>query len=103
MGENVIAVHVYYIGTINHAYQSGDLRQGLWAELCTAEGEVVFESNRSWKALHPLAWERTKVTGEGYNVQFQESIDAAQLPFGWENIIKRRFLILLPALAFVRD
>lgn len=85
-GENVIAVHVYYIGTINHAYQSGDLRQGLWAELCTAEGEVVFESNRSWKALHPLAWERTKVTGEGYNIQFQESIDAAQLPFGWENI-----------------
>lgn len=84
-GENVIAVHVYYIGTINHAYQSGDLRQGMWAQLCTAEEEVVLESDRSWRALHPLAWERTKVTGEGYNIQFQEHINAARLPFGWED------------------
>ena len=83
--ENVIAVHVYYIGTINHAYQSGDLRQGMWAQLCTAEGEAVFESDRTWKAFHGSAWERTEVIAKGYDTQFRESIDAALLPFGWEN------------------
>lgn len=84
-GENVIAVHVYYIGTINHAYQSGDLRQGLWAQLCTAEEELILETDSSWKALHSMAWERTEVIGKGYDTQFLESIDASQLPFGWEN------------------
>lgn len=82
----MIAVHVYYIGTLNHAYQSGDLRQGMWAQLCTAEGETVFESDRSWKALHVSAWERTEVIAEGYDTQFRESIDAALLPIGWDNV-----------------
>jgi len=83
--DNVIAVHVYYIGTLNHAYQSGELRQGMWAQLCTAEGELVLESDRSWKALHVTAWERTEVIAKDYDTQFRESIDAARLPFGWEN------------------
>ena len=82
-GENVIAVHVYYIGTLSHAYQSGDLRQGLWAEVCNAEGKTVLESDGSWKGFHAQAWELTETIG--YDTQFRESIDAKLLPVGWEN------------------
>lgn len=85
-GENVLAVHVYYMGAINRAYQSGDLRQGLWAQLWGAKGEPVVETDASWKTLHCMAWEPTEVIAKGYNVQFQEIIDGAKLPWGWEDI-----------------
>lgn len=85
-GENVLAVHVYYMGAINRAYQSGDLRQGMWAQICTAEGEPVFETDASWRALHCLAWEPAEVIFPGYDVQFQEIIDGAKLPWGWEDV-----------------
>lgn len=84
-GENVLAVHVYYMGVINRAYQSGDLRQGMWAQICTAQGKPVIETDASWKSLHCTAWEPAEVIFAGYNVQFQERIDGAKLPWGWED------------------
>ncbi len=84
-GENVLAVHVYYMGVINRAYQSGDLRQGMWAQICMGKGEPVLETDASWRAMHCLAWEQTEVIYPGYDVQFQEIIDGAKLPWGWED------------------
>lgn len=84
-GENVLALHVYYMGAINRAYQSGDLRQGMWAQICGVEGNPVICTDSSWKTLHCLAWEPTEVIARGYDVQFQESIDGAKFPWGWED------------------
>lgn len=39
-GENMLAVHVYYQGLINRAYNSGDYRQGMIAEVW-ADGRLV--------------------------------------------------------------
>ena len=43
-GKNVIAAHVFYMGTITRAYQSGDERMGLWFELKDASGNLRAES-----------------------------------------------------------
>jgi alpha-L-rhamnosidase len=71
-GDNVIAVHVYYQGLINRAYNSGDLRQGLIAELHTEQGLIV-ASDRSWKYMNARQYGTTGTVG--YETQFLENID----------------------------
>lgn len=71
-GANVIAVHVYYQGHVNRSYNSGDLRQGLIAELHTEEG-IALMSDRTWK------YRLDKHYGDGgtvgYETQYLENID----------------------------
>lgn len=80
-GVNTIAVHVYYQGLISHAYNSGDYRQGLIAEVM-ADGRVVVETDHSWKYIV------TKEFGNGaviaYDTQYAEHIDSRMKAMGWK-------------------
>lgn len=77
-GENVIAVHVYYQGMINRAYNSGDYRQGMIAELW-ADGKLLTDD--VWKC------KRTDEYGTGnyigYFTQYEENIDNRKKINGW--------------------
>ncbi|RAV19157.1 family 78 glycoside hydrolase catalytic domain [Paenibacillus contaminans] len=79
-GVNVIAVHIYYHGLISHAYNSGDYRQGLFAEL-SIQGQVAAATDATWK------YAITKEYGDGhvvgYDTQFMENIDQRVHMAGW--------------------
>ncbi|WP_127588281.1 family 78 glycoside hydrolase catalytic domain [Paenibacillus koleovorans] len=81
-GENVVAVHVYYQGLINRAYNSGDLRQGLIAEL-VADGEVLLGTDGTWK--YAAAEEFVSGGTVGYETQYLENIDARLVKRGWRD------------------
>lgn len=70
MGENVLAVHVYYQGLVNRAYNSGDYRQGLITEV-RADGQVIVDN--CWKYAEAGEYTFTRI--EGYDTQFDEQID----------------------------
>jgi len=79
-GRNLIAVDVFYQGLVNRVCVSGDLRQGLFAELGSASG-VLFGSDSTWRMLVP-----PRVPGSvfGYETQFSEDIDARVWPQDWQ-------------------
>ena len=58
-GENVIAVHVFYMGMLTRAWQSGDERQGLWFEAKDDAGNVRAISDRTCRVFFPEAWRRS--------------------------------------------
>lgn len=72
-GTNVIAVHVYYNGTINRVYNSGDYRQGFIAE-GVMDGQVLFRSDASWRCKASLEYGKGETTG--YHTQFLEHVDS---------------------------
>ncbi|MBN2980760.1 MULTISPECIES: alpha-L-rhamnosidase [Cohnella] len=82
-GDNVIAVHVYYQGIVNRAYNSGDLRQGTIAEL-HADEELLLATDRTWKFR--IAGHYGGGDGEtvGYETQFLENIDQRLAVPGWQ-------------------
>ncbi|MDQ1913749.1 family 78 glycoside hydrolase catalytic domain [Paenibacillus sp. GD4] len=71
-GNNTVAVHVYYQGHVNRAYNSGDLRMGMIAELSTEQG-IVLASDPSWKYM--IAGQYGTSGTIGYHTQFLEDID----------------------------
>ncbi len=80
VGENVIAMHVYYQGLINRAYGSGDNRCMMEFVLRRNDGETiiedcetVLESDASWK----YAYDEHYVAGDkiGYDTAFLENLD----------------------------
>ncbi|THF73527.1 family 78 glycoside hydrolase catalytic domain [Cohnella fermenti] len=79
-GTNAIAVHVYYQGLVNRAYNSGDYRQGLIAEL-SAGGRLLVRTDSSWRTKR--AEEYTRSDSFGYDTQFPEHIDARRSEQGW--------------------
>lgn len=79
VGENLLAVEVFYQGLINRVWNSGDRRQGFMCEI-TLDGAVVASTPGPWRTL------RAKhVTGvpTGYLTQFTERWNAAAYPRGW--------------------
>lgn len=84
-GDNVIAVHVYYQGLINRAYNSGDLRQGMIAELF-ADDRLLLASDSAWK--YTVARQYGDGTAEtvGYLTQFLEHIDSRLEARGWREL-----------------
>lgn len=82
-GKNVLAMHVYYMGQLTRAWQSGDLRQGLWFALLHG-GEPVLESDSRCKAFSLRAHLPSKTFG--YNTQYIEDIDGARVPEGWTGL-----------------
>ncbi|CAN7286796.1 family 78 glycoside hydrolase catalytic domain [Paenibacillus sp. LjRoot56] len=82
-GNNVIAVHVYYQGLVNRAYNSGDYRQGLIAELTTGD-RVLVKTDETWRAKR--AEEYMKGEAFGYSTQFVEHIDARKSEQGWKDL-----------------
>lgn len=82
-GRNVLSAHVFYMGTLTRAWQSGDERQGLWFELTDETGGMRAQTDGSCRTLIPTAW-REKGT-LGYQTQFIEDVYAAELPDGWKS------------------
>ena len=81
VGENVIAVHCYYQGLINRVWNSGDLRQGLWAELYS--GEVcILATDESWKYVRTYEYGQGELLG--YKTQYLENMDARLQFKGWK-------------------
>ncbi|NRF93391.1 alpha-L-rhamnosidase N-terminal domain-containing protein [Paenibacillus frigoriresistens] len=72
-GNNVISVHVYYQGLVNRAYNSGDYRQGLIAELTTGD-RVLVKTDETWRAKRAEGFQKGDTFG--YLTQFTEHIDA---------------------------
>ncbi|WNR46185.1 family 78 glycoside hydrolase catalytic domain [Paenibacillus roseipurpureus] len=81
-GVNVIAVHVYYQGLVNRAYSSGDLRQGLIAEL-KAGDEVLCQSDASWTCKRLWKYGDSQAATVGYETQYLEHIDNRLDIPGW--------------------
>ncbi len=80
-GENIIAVHVFYQGEINRAYNSGDLRQGIIAEIFDENGSVL-ATDGSW--MYTQAREFTSLKTIAYDTQFEERIDERLKIRGWK-------------------
>lgn len=79
-GRNVIAVHVYYQGLVCRAFNSGDYRQGLIAEL-TVDGQLIANTDSTWKVER--ANEYTDGGIIGYLTQYLENIDNRLKRKGW--------------------
>jgi len=80
-GENVIAVHVYYQGLINRVWNSGDLRQGMIAEIFI-DGKLCTYTDSSWK--YAQAREYTGIETVGYETQYLENIDNRLKEIRWK-------------------
>lgn len=78
-GENILAVHVYYQGLINRAYNSGDYRQGLRAEVLV-DGTVITDDNWRCTKAQEYGWSCTIA----YDTQFDEQIDQNRKISGWK-------------------
>ena len=83
-GQNVLAVHVFYMGAITRAWQSGDERQGLWFSLAGRDGKPLLESDRACRALYPSAWRDRGLLG--LDTQYIEEVWGDQIPEGWTQI-----------------
>lgn len=78
-GENTFAIHVYYQGLINRAYNSGDYRQGLIAEVW-ADGVSVADEN--WKYAEAKEYGASRTIA--YDTQYDEIIDNNKKMTGWK-------------------
>ncbi|UQZ82677.1 Bacterial alpha-L-rhamnosidase [Paenibacillus konkukensis] len=79
-GTNVIAVHVYYQGLVNRSMNSGDLRQGLIAEVYT-DRRLCLITDDSWTCT--AAKEYIGEETVGYDTQYLENIDSRLEHKGW--------------------
>lgn len=82
-GRNVIAVHVYYQGLINRAYNSGDYRQGCIAELWCGD-QLLAATDDTWRAMRFTS--NQPGAKYGYDTQFAEWIDARLFDQDWASI-----------------
>lgn len=82
VGENIIAVHVYYQGLINRVWVSGDNRCGLIADIFQ-DDKFLFGTDESWR--YSIAKE---FNGDiiGYDTAFLENIDFRLEEKGWREI-----------------
>lgn len=79
VGENIIAVHVYYQGMVNRAYNSGNYLQGMIAEL-QIDGEQVLDEE--WKCAEAQEFGASRIIA--YDTQFDEIIDNRAKKCGWK-------------------
>lgn len=82
-GKNVIAVDTLYNGYINRAYNSGDNRLGMYAEVVT-NGVLLFNTDETWKYSFDKSFIDTDVT-YGYDTQTAEYRDMRLYPHGWNS------------------
>ena len=82
-GENVIAVHVYYQGLVNHAMVTADNRQGMIADIFV-DDRYFCGTDETW--LYRLAEEYSGDPAIGYKTQFQENIDFRKKDSEWKTI-----------------
>lgn len=79
-GENTIAVEVYYPGLVNRVWNSGDLRQGMVADLIS-DGEILLRTDGTWKYTNSRAY--TSQETIGYQTQFVEDYDSNLEETNW--------------------
>ncbi|WP_168121246.1 family 78 glycoside hydrolase catalytic domain [Paenibacillus sp. HB172176] len=82
-GNNVIAVHVFYMGHINRAMNSGDLRQGMIAELY-ADNQLVVITDQLWKRIRTFEYGDGRAETTGNETQVLEHIDSRLSFPGWK-------------------
>lgn len=76
-GENEIVAQVYYQGVINRAYNSGDRRMGMIAELW-CDGQLLLATDESWECAAYPAYSVTHVLA--HNTMFAENFDSRVKP-----------------------
>ncbi len=82
-GTNAIAVHVYYQGLRNRAYNSADYRQGAIAEIWDGD-TLLAKTDETWKAIR--AMDNRPGEAFGYETQFTEHLDSrASIP-RWKDV-----------------
>ncbi len=79
-GENEIEVRVFYQGLINRVWNSGDLRQGMIADLL-ADGRPVLWTGPDWEYARERC--RTGMRTTGYLTNFLEDVDSRIPPDPW--------------------
>lgn len=82
-GENIIAVHVYYHGEITRAYDSGDNRQGMIADLFI-DGVYYCGTDKTW--VYHIAKEYSGVLTGPHKTQYLENIDFRKKEYGWKDL-----------------
>ena len=82
-GENVLAVHTYYQGLINRAWQSGDFRHGLLFDL-VVDGETVAISDESVLTCRHTGY--SAIGKSGYDTQFMERYDSRATECGFYKV-----------------
>ena len=81
-GENEILVQVYYQGLINRAYNSGDRRMGMIAELWCGD-QMLLATDEAWECA---AYPAYSITHDiGHHTMFAENFDSRVAPAPWEN------------------
>ncbi|ACT03635.1 family 78 glycoside hydrolase catalytic domain [Paenibacillus sp. JDR-2] len=80
-GHNTIAIHVYYQGLLNRAYNSGDLRMGVIAELYDGRN-LLLSTDNTWRFHRAGQFVSSDMTG--YDTQFLENIDQRFQIAGWQ-------------------
>ena len=93
-GENIVAVHVYYQGLIARAFNSGDYRQGMIAELIGVNGQDYDVKNPilsgrqymddTWKFTRTYEYGTSGIIG--YRTQYLEYIDNRLKLDGWKEL-----------------
>ena len=79
-GENEILIDVYYQGLINRAYNSGDRRMGVIAEILT-DKECLVATGQEWEYCMSEAYTVTHTVG--YDTMFAENFDSRFTPREW--------------------
>lgn len=80
-GENEIFADVYYQGLINRAYNSGDRRMGMVAEVYDND-KCILLTNSEWEYTISKAY--TKSHTIGYDTMFAENFDSRVKPNEWK-------------------
>ncbi|MDD4413769.1 MAG: alpha-L-rhamnosidase [Oscillospiraceae bacterium] len=85
-GQNEISLNVYYQGLVNRVWNSGDLRQGMVADVI-ADGELICATDSNWEYAvdHSYTGKRTI----GYLTQYLEDIDSRIKPLVWQNAYEK--------------
>lgn len=86
-GENEIVADVYYQGLINRAYNSGDCRMGMIAQLFE-EDRVILVTDEDWECAAMNAYTITHATA--HNTMFAENFDSRVRPEPWQACVCKK-------------
>lgn len=93
-GENELVIEVYYHGAVCRAYNSGDNRCGLIAELIR-DGQTLLGTDESWEYAEHTGYGSSQVTGA--DVYFPEHFDSREKLVWRPCVVKRTDHIFSPA------
>lgn len=89
-GKNELRIHTYYQGLCNRIFDSGDLRQGLWARVFK-DGEIILATDESFEYAYDKRFLEDAHT-LGYETQYVENIDANKSEFVWQPAVLKKYV-----------